>query len=113
MIGILRIILGLGVDMSEYTKGMWGYRVKNGANAVCSSNRRICKLFGKDKESLANGNLIAAAPDMLEALEAIESITDIWLPNEIAEEHIHEAVALHQVREMYLRAIAKAKGESQ
>ena len=103
--------------MSEYTKGPW-----EAQKLELLSGREVTEIVTLKYDVVAHdvgirndadANLIAAAPDMLEALEAIESIKDIWLPSEIDEEHIHEALALHKVREKYLRAIAKAKGENQ
>ena len=60
--------------MSGHTKGPWvttGALVKTGDNnwiACCDVSRVI-----PDKEMLANARLIAAAPDMLEALEQLQN----------------------------------------
>ena len=59
----------------------------------------------------ANARLIAAAPDLLEALEAIERIKDIWLPDCAEDQHQEEMIVLHKARTIMLAAIAKAKGE--
>lgn len=42
-------------------------------------------------------------------LESFERVTDIWLPNEVADEHIVEAEALHMIRHRYLKLLAKHK----
>lgn len=74
-------------------------------NAVSQSNR-------PRSEDLANMLLIAAAPDLLEALEAFDRIKDIWLPGEAEEQHAEEMYALHMARNNMLAAIARAKGEA-
>ncbi|MDO9345069.1 MAG: hypothetical protein Q7T99_16450 [Pseudomonas sp.] len=60
------------------------------------------------EEVNANAKLIAAAPDLLEALEAFERIKDIWLPAEAEEQHAEEMYVLHMARNNMLAAIAKA-----
>ena len=110
--------------MSEYTKGPWLADIRGGICAVypermandtnglhhdderniyCSTSG--AKYNGKNwemsKESIANANLIAAAPDMLEALE--EAITSM-----VASGYPVSHVAI----KAGLKAIAKAKGES-
>lgn len=62
-------------------------------------------------ELSANSDLIAAAPELLEALQGFESLVDIWLPANVAEEHRGEAEALHALRNKALAAIAKATGK--
>ena len=59
----------------------------------------------------ANAHLIAAAPELYEALASFERATDLWLPVEVSEEHVGEAQALHMLRNRMLAALAKARGE--
>ena len=80
----------------KYTQGQW---TNNHHGAIEAGDRVICRVldgYTKDaiKESIANANLIAAAPDLLEALEDI-------LANPDSRYHQDKARA----------AIAKAKGE--
>jgi len=57
--------------MSKYTPGLW---TANGDQVEVETEKndgyRVCDVFGPDYK--ANANLIAAAPDLLEALKAIE-----------------------------------------
>lgn len=63
-------------------------------------------------EQMANAHLIAAAPELYEALTAFERAQELWLPIEVAEERAGEAEALHALRWKMLAALAKARGES-
>ena len=84
--------------MSNHTPGPWAYENYGGTVHVFLDNEggtpSICKLVGNDKD--ANARLIAAAPDLLEALERVKA-TGVFLG------------AIPQ--EMVDAAIAKAKGE--
>jgi hypothetical protein len=80
--------------MSKHTDGPWwfddDYYVLAGEEADI-----ICELWTSDRE--ANGKLIAAAPDMLEALQAVEGEIDGYRGDLI---------------QMVRAAIAKAEGRS-
>lgn len=52
--------------------------------------------------SLANAHLIAAAPDLLAALERLEAGVRLWISNGVSDEDMAAARA----------AIAKARGEA-
>ena len=83
--------------MSKHTPGPW--RVGGRGEYLNQLNIEPCigVAYGHDVELIANARLIAAAPDLLEALEAlIEDQRDASLP------------VLAKAR----AAIAKAKGES-
>ena len=73
---------------------------------IGKGKRIICKHIRTETEAM----LIAAAPELLEALESFEEIVDIWLPLTAKAEHADEMAALHNVRNKALAAIAKAKG---
>jgi hypothetical protein len=80
---------------------------------VCSLNYADPKAFGGrgpgdgafNKESEANGRLIAAAPDLLAAAEAQEELV-----NFVGDDARH---AIKRVQQMRRAAILKARGESQ
>jgi len=59
--------------MSKHTPGPWAYENYGGTVHVFLDNKEgtpsICKLVGNDKD--ANARLIAAAPELLEALEEL------------------------------------------
>lgn len=101
---------------STHTPGPWadehdplGY---SGERRVWSSNGRNIALIrpvGDPEETLANAHLIAAAPDLLEALDAIIGVQELS----------HNAAGFTMVycsRSNFARAraaIAKARGEAQ
>lgn len=91
--------------MSGHTPGPWtvGISADNGIHCVDCEDVEICEVWGavRDKveteESAANARLIAAAPELLEALEtAAEAL---------------EAAEFFEKAAMARAAIAKAKGE--
>ena len=63
--------------MSNYTAGPWQLQNSEGllsVQVVKQPDKCICtvyKLFFEDAEALANARLIAAAPELLEALEEL------------------------------------------
>jgi hypothetical protein len=94
--------------MSDHTPGPWGYEKYCGTVRVFydigRGTRPICKLIGEDEE--ANAHLIAAAPELLEALQSltlyVEQLeTVVYAPDDAG---THESV------ENARAAIAKAKG---
>lgn len=104
--------------MSKHTPGPWSYwsgynpfdkieaqvTAEDGDIVIASYNHLI-------EEGEANARLMAAAPDLLEALEALERIKDIWLPDVAEDQHQEEMIVLHNARTIMLAAIAKAKGK--
>ena len=99
--------------MSEFTKGPWIRSVNaNGCVFVTHSDMRrngghiIASTIGKDE--VANANLIAAAPDMLEAFE--ELILDISINHSISLKNMIGG-STREALNKALEAIAKAKGE--
>jgi len=69
-----------------------------------------CNTWSGERHTVqaANARLIAAAPELLEALQAFEASADLWLPANVGEDRVHEAEALHQLRHKASAAIAKA-----
>jgi hypothetical protein len=95
--------------MSKYTQGPWTSGDDGGHYAVILPDNRIAAYCGEvgavdDEESIANARLIAAAPELLTALDLFANLdkhvnSDLWLINQ---EYCNQARA----------AIAKALGES-
>lgn len=96
--------------MSGHTKGPWdaGVSIWNGNEVFTAVSRKdtsiitaICGFTGAEdeEESIANAHLIAAAPELLEALEQTQSLLE-RLGLESSDEYQANAAA-----------IAKAKGE--
>lgn len=72
------------------------------AMRIFSGKRAVADVFWGDNESEQNANLIAAAPEMLELVETLLSVTvNAVDPNGFSE-----------IREKCYRVIAKARGES-
>ena len=101
--------------MSEalYTLGPWVTH-PDGISGDCgmpdykiigpSTGKQVCHVYVDDEQDLANAHLIAAAPDLLEALVSIRAwVTDGGF------EDTHEGVA--EICGQARAAIAKAKGE--
>ena len=98
--------------MSGHTKGPWDFSWEiqpNGCPTVGSKGLMVCMVAHSAKDpsqretALANANLIAAAPDLLEALEdALDGV-----------EGNHPLDAdIHSWQDAARAAIAKARGES-
>lgn len=51
--------------------------------------------------------LAEVAGELADIIEGFERATDIWLPKEVSQEHIHEAEALHMIRSKMLAALNK------
>ena len=87
--------------MSDHTPGPWAYENYGGTLHVFLDNEggtpSICKLVGNDKD--ANARLIAAAPDLLEALQNLLKV------------HEGEGGTQYHAGDIARAAIAKAKGE--
>lgn len=59
--------------MSKHTPGPWEIL---STLEICSGNKDICELKGWMNEDQANARLIAAAPDLLEALKLMVDTYD-------------------------------------
>lgn len=63
------------------------------------------------EENKANAHLIAAAPEMLEALESVMRLQKlIEYPNDVKECHVGEAMAVSGMLQKVIRVVNKAKG---
>ncbi|MFT6552953.1 hypothetical protein [Alloalcanivorax venustensis] len=99
--------------MSEFkgTPGPWVVGCSSPTRAeVNTANSSIADVWNlhRDVNHVANAHLIAAAPELLEALQAFDASADLWLPANVGEDRVHEAEALHQLRHKASAAIAKA-----
>lgn len=62
-----------------------------------------------EEEAEANAKLIAAAPDLLEAIQSALSISDLWTYfGAVLEEHKDEAAVLDDMKKKFEKAIEKA-----
>lgn len=82
--------------MSKHTPGPWA-RYGSIIRSIACNDRKIADVRVIDDEGQANARLMAAAPDLLEALEAALTI----LTDSVGDFDYDKAMA----------AIAKAKGE--
>lgn len=95
--------------MSEYTKGPWEKNGVNGVHKRVSDHYAYCiaTTDGDDRE--ANARLIAAAPDLLEALKLVDENTALLGESDGVEVY-RATLTGREVK--YIRAlIAKAEGE--
>jgi hypothetical protein len=100
-------MLGQGESMKKHTPGPW--KVDKVDNAHCyiiaKNGTLLAKVWLEDNDfNNANAHLVAAAPDMLEALEAALSYWD--------QDRASQQIRLADVERILKSAIAKAKGES-
>ena len=67
------------MSQKKHTPGPWAYvETDHGAIVVEDVNGWICEMSKwEGQDNLANAHLIAASPDMLEALEAIDVLLDM------------------------------------
>lgn len=115
--------------MSGYTKGPWEYEWSTSPyysdGEVISGDKKIAIVCGSnygewrdaddcgEAEFQANAALIAAAPDLLEALEQLFRIGDVY-PSAIEHDAYGEEggkMDLEQWTDLAKAAIAKARGE--
>lgn len=110
--------------MNKHTPGPWEYRPALNYNgysisplgilptlAACErfNNSMAIECFNFPGSTEANARLIAAAPELLEALEAV----DVWFssPSPRSEEHLDWLAFCDNQLKLVRAAIAKAKGE--
>ena len=73
-------------------------------------HRRICNVHGSTAypENRANAKLIAAAPEMLAAIQGALRIENLWRPSEdTPEEHWEEAKALYMMLSQFEDVVHK------
>jgi len=111
--------------MSKHTPGPWevyhnGYHdtwsVEGGGDIVADLWRLAEETHNRhphfEDDCEANARLISAAPDLLQACEGAMRIIDLWSPpHPPSREHEREYWALAVMRDRFIAAIAKAKGE--
>ena len=65
--------------MNAYTPGSWTIIFRAGAWLIRSGGRSIAQLVAEDAQDKANAHLIAAAPELLEALRDLrEAATEAY-----------------------------------
>ena len=104
--------------MSEHTPGPWVFECEdvgsygstfwldseNGEEIICQSEDPYEGVLIKGDDFIANARLIAAAPEMLEALEVIERYSTCKITREVATEAVAKAKG---------QAINRAEGETE
>lgn len=112
--------------MSKHTPGPWA---KYGSiiRDVCGGEDQIANVNVTDDEGQANAKLIAAAPDLLEALEGLldnekQSSFEYWISINSPSGDVEsvysqwmESSEYHEFLDLYsneIAAVAKARGES-
>jgi hypothetical protein len=99
--------------MTQHTLGPWKTKDQWGYIKVHSADKGVCVVHGLDSKSRANANLLAAAPELLAALEAIEArINGVYdCPALVAFGPLHHDTQWDCLR-IAEEAINKAKGVS-
>lgn len=102
--------------MSKHSSGPWEVRSEYGTLCIRPANEKqagytigyapIAKVVGDKRigQQLENARLIAAAPDLLAALQDVDAL---WMHNSIA----HGDGKISPLHEKVIAAIAKATGE--
>jgi hypothetical protein len=96
--------------MSKHTPGPW--ECENYDNKLfviadhMTGSPAVCRILGSDATVNADANLIAAAPDLLAALQNVMSWIRNWSPDFTEDEDWDDD------RNAALAAIAKAEGEN-
>ena len=62
--------------MSKHTQGKWATSVGEFGFDICKGQGTIGTVYGNDTDARANANLIASAPEMLEALKMVAEYCD-------------------------------------
>lgn len=109
------------MSASKHTPGPWTIGGDDGAiwiQSPVSSDNVICDLVGRDADCLAvedeaNARLIAAAPELLAALKAVDLV---WERQNLPTNAVHGPDCLgddeHEAWGLVITAIAKAEGRS-
>lgn len=98
--------------MSNHTPAPWHVKPEGELRMtpwiIDSNDNSICALLSDSRKRKANANLIAAAPELLEACEQIEEIIS-WITFEnLTEQQIK---TVKDIDNIACNAISKAKGE--
>jgi hypothetical protein len=95
------------MSKAKFTKGPWGVPPDFPSDIYDSEGYYIADLYERDtiEEQAANAALIAAAPDLLEALEEMMVHAEYFFPHKEGFERTNAAYAAAE------RAILKAYGE--
>lgn len=88
--------------MSAHTPGPWQVEARRGETLICRSDSAVLARLAAAKEWRANARLIAAAPELLEALEDCAERLAIHM------RHTEDLMAHMRAH----KAIAKARGQA-
>jgi hypothetical protein len=100
---------------AKHTPGPW--TIYERAERDCGTRKEMLFHIGNDTvqhtvcecDCTENASVIAAAPELLAACEAALRIEELWMPFEWDDPD--EAAAVSLMRDLFVAAIAKAKGE--
>lgn len=102
-------------ESNKFTPGPWVVSKDDSEieKFVVAARGTVCEVFESFTADSVWGNafLISAAPDLLEAIEGVLRISDLWLPHEIEEQHGEEMYVLHMARNKMIAAVEKARGQ--
>ena len=94
--------------MSEFTKGPWvfnGYERVRPVNGRDDGTDDICHVYGAGKPTEANGKILAAAPELYEALTELYQIQAVSIDEPWDDDRYFVAMEKAEA------AIKKARGE--
>ena len=95
------------MSKQNYTPGPWAFDSAHDQVIVESGfgNVAIAETYGEDWE--ANARLIAAAPEMLEALQLVVERLSTYVHKMNVKNNFHEKVAMEAARTAIMKAIAE------
>jgi hypothetical protein len=89
----------------SFTPGPWMLTAMGGQTLVHVETERVARVFTRN--GIANARLIAAAPELYEALSEVVTLLEGWHRLNFADEIQQQGVRLAK------RALAKARGEQE
>lgn len=102
--------------MSKHTPGPWGIDAERHCYFVVASGKTLAEIFSPEGNDSFDARLIAAAPELLEALQAQDAAEKYIAENHDADNPFFEATyrcMLDSACILRAAAIAKAKGRGE